>query len=339
MLSEPFVEALKADREGLNARFAERRLAGCQIDAGAFLEHLASVVDPIVHGVAAAFPERTRVAVRELYELSLDLHSASLLGPRAKMPDVESLWRRLLPSLGRLLARDPARLAASLSNAAYNLAQQPDARPDWWIDELRELSVDCGSIEELLECGKVLAWQAGMAQYRPAALEAARNLSLALARRVLHLPQNAPAEQVHAALDRVKQDPWLTAEEAAGDVRAAKTIAPVRTVGAFRGFGGAFLRPPTVTSGEGRFWVGDGESFWQLQADVYGWHLYRCGAGAGTAEQDGRNVDIDRKGTVRWEDVSARFPDLAGASSFACDGATLAVTVPTSHHVFLLARR
>jgi len=339
VLSEPFVVALKADREGLNARFTERRLAGRQVDAGTFLEHLASVVDPIVRGVAAAFPERTRVAVRELYELSLDLFGASLLGSRAKLPQVDALWRKLLPSLGKLLAREPARLAASLSNAAYNLAQQPDARPDWWTEELREISADCGSVEELLECGKVLAWRAGMAQYRLAALKTARNLAPVLAARVLRLPRMTLAEQLPAVLDRLKHDPWLPAEQAAGSVKEAKTIAPVRTVGAFRGFGGAFLRPPKVTSAEGRLWVGDSESFWQLQADVYGWHLQRCGVGAGPASQGWQNIEIDHQGTVRWQELTARFPDLAEATSFACDGTTLAVTVPTSHHVFLLARR
>src|SRR5258708_8287582 len=173
LLSEPFAAALKADRETFNARFGARRMAGSAIDASAFLEHLATVVDPIVQDVARRFPERTRATVDQLYDLSLDLFGASLLGLQARMPEVDTVWRRLFPSLGQFLARDPARVAGSLSNAAWNLAQQPEARPDWWIDRMGDLSAACDGVDELLNCGKVLAWQAGMAQYRAAALETA----------------------------------------------------------------------------------------------------------------------------------------------------------------------
>jgi hypothetical protein len=296
-------------------------------------------VDPIIRAVAERFPERARVAVQQLYEVSLDLFTASLLGPTARIPHVDALWRRLLPALGEFLARDPARLAGCLSNAASNIASQAEARPEWWIDALRDLAVNCRSADELLNCGKVLAWQAGMVQYRSAALETARELPPTLAARVLRLPPAAPAAEIHVALDRLKQDPWLTVEAATGTAPEPTTIACVRTMGSFRGFGGAFLRPPTVSSTENCLWVGDGQFFWQLRADVYGWHLQRSGTGAVPANRGQRMISMDRTGTVVWQEVSARFPDLAGASSAAFDGTTLAVTIPSSHHVFLLARR
>ena len=339
MLSEPFAAALKSDRESFNARFAERRLAGSQIDGGAFLDHLQTVVDPIVQAVAARFPERTRAAVGQLYDLSLDLFTAALLGPRTRSPHVDAVWRRLLPALGVFLARDPARIAGSLSNAAWNLGQQPDVKVEWWIDRMRELSAHCDSLEGLLECGKVLAWQAGMAQYRTAALETAGNLAPVLAARALQLPAGADAAHVHGALDRLKLDPWLTAEKAQEPAPPPQTISCVRTLGAFRGFGGTFLRPPSVSSAEGSLWVGDGESFWRMQADAYGWHLQRSGSGPVPANQGRRIISMDRQGTVQWDDVTARFPELSGAVTAAFDGTTLAVTIPTSHHVFLLARR
>src|SRR5262245_11911992 len=101
-LSEALTTVLKTDRESFNARFAERRRAGCQIDTVAFLEHLATVVDPIVQEVARHFFERARAAVGELYDLSLELFAASLLGPRARIVPVDAVWRRLLPSIGKM---------------------------------------------------------------------------------------------------------------------------------------------------------------------------------------------------------------------------------------------
>src|SRR5262249_5599406 len=157
------------------------------------------------------------------------------------------------------LAREPACVAGSLSNAAWNLGQQPGARPDWWIDQMRELGAECERVEDLLKYGKVLAWQAGMAQYRGAALETARQLAPALAARALHLPAGADARQLSAALERLKLDPWLPAEKSFETAAPAKRISVVRSVGAFRGFGGPFLRPPAVSSAENRLWVGDGE--------------------------------------------------------------------------------
>jgi hypothetical protein len=338
-LSEPFAAALKARRESLNARFAERRKAGGPIDAPAFLEHLAAVVDPIVQAVDREFPERTRAAVEQLYDLSLELFTLSLLGPRARLPQVDAVWRRLLPSFGRFLARDPARVAGCLSNAAWNLVQQAGTRPDWWIGAMGDLAADCKGIDDVLGCGIVLAWQAGMAQYRTGALEQARKLPPTLAARALHLPGDASLARVASALDRLSHDPWLTTGSAAENDGDVKSTVCVRTLGGFRGFGGAFLRPPKVSGSDGCLWVGDGEFFWELRADVYGWHLHRTGAGSVPANQARDGIAIDRKGTVSWQGACAAFPDLAGASSIGCDGTTVAVTVPTSHHVFLLARR
>jgi hypothetical protein len=210
---------------------------------------------------------------------------------------------------------------------------------EWWIDRMRDLSAECASSDDLLECGKILAWQAGMAQYRAAAFDTARNLAPALAAWVLQFPAGTEAAHIHAALDRLMLDPWLSADKALAPAQPVQTIACVRTLGEFRGFAGVFLRPPVVSSTDRLLWVGDGECFWRLQADCYGWHLHRSGTGAVPANQGRRIISMDRQGTVAWQEVSAHFPELAAASSAAFDGTTLAVTIPTSHHVFLLARR
>jgi hypothetical protein len=334
-----FIEALKADRQALNGRFVERRVAGCQIDAEAFLHHLATVVAPIVCEIASVFPERARLAVGQLYDVSLELFGASLLGPAARIPEVEALWRRLLPSIPKALARDPARLVGKLSNAVVNVASQSGTRPEWWISRMVELAPQCETGDDMLSCGKFLAWQAGMAQYRVAALEVARKLPQTLKTRMLNLHSEMSPATVVAVIERLASDPWLSVADAAVGRLHAPAIECVREIGAFRGFGGPFVRPPTVSYADGSFWAGDGERRWQFFADEFGSYFHAEGGGHVAKNEPAREVRVQSNGTVHWQDERKSFPFLAAATSFACDGATLAATIPTSHHVFLLARR
>lgn len=48
---------------------------------------------------------------------------------------------------------------------------------------------------------------------------------------------------------------------------------------------------------------------------------------------------VDTAGAVRHRGLSATFQELAGPTSFASDGVTLAVAIATSHMVYLVARR
>ncbi|HEX4588801.1 MAG TPA: hypothetical protein VH120_02650, partial [Gemmataceae bacterium] len=77
-------DALRADREALNARFARRQRAGARIDDAAFQEHLRTTVNDLIGVVAAVRAERVRAVVNAMFEVSLDLFAAGLLGPGAK---------------------------------------------------------------------------------------------------------------------------------------------------------------------------------------------------------------------------------------------------------------
>lgn len=331
-----FVETIRDQRETLNRRFLARRLAGVQLDGDTLLEHLRVTVEPIVRAVHAVFPERVRGVVAPLFDASLDLMAASLLGPQAKSPHVDRVWREVLPAAARLLARDPLRVAGCLSNAAAFLAAQRGTRPEAWIGRMAAVAVHCESVPHLLDCGKIAAWLAGAAQFRAAALRTAAALPPSLAALALGRPSDGPEDRLHAAIERLQQNPWLTVEAALDD-RSSATPRCVGLAGAFRGFGGEFLRPPTVTLHQGRLFASDGQSAWQLLADAYGTWLQRFGHELPKAGGKPTPLDaaVAADGTLRWGKASIRLPQLADATSFACDGATLAVTTPTSHHVYL----
>jgi hypothetical protein len=337
-LTGPMAQALERNRATLNARFAAAQAGGGRIDPGAFMEHLGEVVEPIVRAVAAEFAEKVDPTTLALYDLSLELFAATLLGPESACPPIGTVWRKLLPRLPRLLAREPGRLAGSLTNAVYNLASTAGTRVDEWIERMIALAPLATDVRGYLDCGKILAWRAGMAQYRDGALATARQLDPLLAARALGLPEAAPAADVATALDRITENPWISPTDAltsAGDPRRMRIAA---RAGAFRGFGGPFLRPPTVTYMHDHFLVSDGESTWMLLADLQGSTFQRIDDPPPKPNRIAAAIQSEPDGTVRWGDAIATFEELAGFSSHATDGKTLAITIPTSHHVFLLTR-
>jgi hypothetical protein len=337
-LHPSFVEALREDREALNARFATRRLAGEQLDGDVLTEHLRTAVEPLVRAVHGVLPERARGIVAPLFDASLDLLAATLVGPQAKSPYATRVWRELLPAAARVLAREPLRVAGCLSNAIAHLTSQRGARPETWIERMTAVAPHCQSVSQLLDCGKVAAWLAGAVQYRAAALRTALTLPPPLALRVLGLPLETPADALSAVIQSLQNNPWLTVQAALHGGSRAASLEYVGQAGAFRGFGGEFLRPPTVTLAQGCLLASDGQSTWQIFADAYGTLLHRVVGGPQPSPESKHHpeVTVQRDGTVRWGSLSAKFAHLAAPRSFAGDGATLAVTTATSHHVFLI---
>jgi hypothetical protein len=351
------VEALRADRELLNQRFALRQRAGARIDEQAFQEHLRTTVNELIRGVASVQPERVRAVVNSLFDVSLDLFAAGLLGPNPKHPHVRKAWLEVLPIATRLLARDPTRVAGCLSNAADHLAAHSSARPSEWIERMRRLSPHCDSVSLWLDAGKVVAWRAGLVQYRPAALQLLREMPWRFAARCLDAPEVITEADWYKWLDRLDTDRWLSlvfdrdcSDQPVGSAsrRSEESVGPasrrslriVRVTGGFRGFGGPCLRPPTVAANNGNVLVTDGGETWQLLADAFGtlWHRVSISPAKSRTSAARSKIVIDSGGRVAWDGMNQDFAELAGANSFACDGQTLAVTLPTSHHVFLIAR-
>jgi hypothetical protein len=326
-------EALERGRSKYNARFAAARMAGANVDGDSFLIHLGNAVTPVVEAVHAHMPERVGVVLDTLYDVSLELFGSSLLGPKNKSPAVGGVWSQVLPTIPNLVIRDPKTVAAALSNAAYNIGRTAGARPDEWLALMRRVAAQCENVDELLNVGKVAAWRAGMPHYRGGAISAARSLRPALVAELL----GVPAELVGAVLERMAADPWLV-PAAAVDPPQLTNPRRVAVVGAFRGFGGEFLRPPTVSATAGSIFVTDGEGTWRLICDCFGRLLLRHDRPP-RADPPHPDVRVSPEGVVQWGTGRASFPRWAGdVAGYACDGQTLAVTLRTSHQVQLVAR-
>lgn len=298
-LSPAFRELLEQRRERYNAAFAQARHRRPALKGPAFLEHLRMRLDPVV----AALPSSSRgPACDALYDLSLELMGCDLF---ARYPLVGEAWQRLLPRLPGMLAQQPRRLAANLTNALTNLVDQPGARAAWWLERMLEL--EAPDAETLLQVGQVLAWRAGMPHYREGALELCARLDPALT-------------GVEGDLEALRADPWLTVEQRSPGARPRVIF----RVGGFRGFGGPFAAPPQVRyAGQDRFYVGDGQDWWLLVADGYGTSLHRLPGEPGGEISCGP----DARALLEFDEVSSQ---ASGPHS-------LAVTRALSHSVWLAA--
>jgi hypothetical protein len=261
-----------------------------------------------------------------------------VVGPRAKVAILNDAWRSVLPAMARLVAREPARVAGCVTNALYNVTSTNGARAGQWVEEMRRAGASCQSVAELLDCGTIVAWRSGMAQYRTGGIETARRLRVELVRSMFAW---AEAVDVTAAIHRMYYDPWLRPEDAIEPPSTNASVRVVAKVGSFRGFGGEFLRPPVVRYLDGRFvatdFAGEVQSVWSLFADVFGAVFVRDSANIADDSKNSRAANSVDK--VQWDAVVATIGDEANLYSVASDGgSTVALTVRTSHQVYLIAR-
>ncbi len=334
-LTGPFALVLREQRERFNTKFAQARRERPRLDPEAVLEGLRTSLAPAVEAVSAAAPEQTAPAADVLYDVLLDLVGQDLLGPAARYPVLNQGWAQLLPRLGRFLAAAPRAVAGSLTNALYNLSATPGARPEQWLSLMAAAGDACPDVETLLAAGPVAAWRAGLAHLRAGALKTAQTLPPAVARAALGLPDGSePLETVLAGL---AADPWWEPSSAGPLPAAARRIGVAARVGAFRGFGGLFLRPPIVAAAGEHFLVSDGEDSWLLVADVWGATFHRA-AGLPTSRPPSP-FSLSKDGTVKADGQAVRLPELAEITSHAANANTLAVTTALSHAVVLVALR
>lgn len=332
-LDGPFARELEAHRARFNTKFAEARRQHPKLDPAHFAEVLRAHVAPVVDAVAHVVPERSAEAADALYDLALDLLGQELLGPRSRYPFIGDGWAVLFPLLGQFFAESPRALAAALTNAHYNLATTPGARPSEWASLMLTLAEHCPDSATLLRAGQVAAWRTGLAHYRAGALDLCRALPSAITRAALGLPPKD--EPTAALLDSLAVDPWFSpSSNPQSKIRNLKLVA---RVGAFRGFGGLFLAPPTVCVLNGQLHVRDGDETWLLCADAFGATFHRAENAPMPTAVSPAPFKLERSGKISLNGQTLALPELATYTSAASDGRTLAVTTALSHSVYLIA--
>lgn len=341
LIDGPFARALERRRDHCNSAFAYARRNNRRLDPDEFRSVLVRLADPIVRAVAEHHAETVDAAVDAIYDISLELLAHDCLGDAPRYPVIAHAWQRLLPAASSLLAADPRRITASVSNAVHTLSLEPAARPEEWIDSMTAMIPLCTNVDQFLDAGKVAAWRCGMAHYRNGAIDIWRDLPDSLKYIAVGIDQSNKRVSSADILAGLADPWWVPGSERRGE----REIVLAATAGGFRGFGapfgGPFIAPPEVTCVGGTFYVYDTDSCWTLHADCFGATFQRYGrdlpkgGGAGGPGQ----YSITAAGRVTGRGLSASIPSLAGWSSSSSSETTLAVTLPRSHKVYLVAAR
>lgn len=333
LLSDPFAHTLASRRAELNARFAEARHVRPALSPDAFGAFLRDAVDPVVCAVYDAAPDRVDDVALAAYDVALDLVGQGLVDGAARGAAIRDMWRTAIPAVARIVAIDPPRVLAALTNAAHQIAATPDARVDGWIGDLARLGGQCATPDDLLRLGQVAAWRAGLAHYRGGALDAARALPEPIALAAVGAPHSARWSDV---AERLAASEWF---DPARPPEASPTVPRVAAhVGAFRALGGLFVEPPLVALVDGHLCTSSGGESWLVTADLFGATFHRVPAESGRATPTPLppNVRLTRGGRVVVSGGALDLPSAGEVTSAAATRTTLAVTWSLSHHVTLV---
>jgi hypothetical protein len=320
---EALARALERRREHYNALFAEAQRRSVQLDGGDMLEHLRRRVAPILTALPELSADAEDRVLEALYRASLELLGRGLAGARSQAGSINAVWEVLLPALAHLVAATPRRVVAALSNAAFNLDQTPGARPREWLELLLGASSQLGDVETLLAAGQVAAWRAGLSHYRAGALERCPRLAPDVLSALLG-SRGAP-------LERLASHRFVYPE---GDALRLRAVA---RLGGFSGFGAQFAALPRLGMAGGVLSASDGVASWEIHADAFGALLRRAPAGTLHAPGSTGSFRIAADGRVEHDGLSALFPAIAGAREVAADGDLLAVVLPRSYQLLLIA--
>jgi hypothetical protein len=335
----PLAEALARGRDVYNARAVAAKLSP-EGDGPAVTATLRGL-EGVVRAAHARDPAVVDTVVSALFDAALELVPTGVLGPGARVPEVDAAWRGLLEACPRMLCADPRRVVAATLNAVTRLTACRGARPRDWVASMAALSERATDVDRWLKAGTVAAWRSGLAYAREGALDVAATLPPELAALAIGVEPTTDAPTMARVIERLRADPWAWPPHVVSGEQPPRGIKLVAYVGGFRGFGtgGQLIAPPTVGLRDGVFLVSDGERLFELHADFFGAALLPVGpAPPGFEPPPGRGaIVLEEGGVARQGDDRRQLAGLAEVTSWASTDLTFVAARPTSHLISVLA--
>jgi hypothetical protein len=331
-ISPALTAALSADRLLYNSQLTMLRSRQPDLDFKAVKEFLRIAIDPIVRAVQVADPDRCRFVTQACFEQMLVLTEHALLGNNARSLFIQATWQHVVPKLASNLARDPAAVLALVTNAIDRIATTPNARPESWISGMATIAPLLDGVEQIRVVGQILAWRAGLAQYRHGALKAARELP----DRVGSVLFSSSADDWQTSVEQHLRQPWWH-----GKNSLSPATSPGVRVGAFAGWDGAFMTPPKIRTAAEGFWVASGARYFHLVADAFGAVLLPSNEVHFTAANiDGVTADgVEIRGErLRTSQGDWPLPVTKHDLTLTCNADTVCISSPWSHHIWLYPR-
>jgi hypothetical protein len=313
-LNDATTRLLAQERERLHALHAR---VGKGLEPEAIYGYVCRTVDPLLGALPAEPSPRVLLA---LFELGLVAMRRGLVGglePTA----FERVAVRCLPRFGRHFTEAPHESFRRFGNGYARLARElGEAAAITWAESLAQLGGEAGSLDELSAWGLVLAWKAGLAEARPAAIDTARGLRPSLREALLGSRE-------------------LDANPLARFCRPGHTapLGPLReigSVGGFLGFGGPFRRPPSLRATEAGVVASSAGQSFLLHADVFGLRLVP------TTLEHFDTVDRDQptlgaRGKLEWRGQSITDARYARALSLVAHDGLVALSLTDSHRILV----
>ena len=337
LIPGPFADELKSRRDEYNRKFAVAQRLYPRISEDEFSFFLSGHVEPLVNELHKSLGGNTGTICESLYDFALEASGKRIF---LKKPSLAEHWKELLAGFGDFFVRDPAGFPRTIANALFNLSLASPEAPAAWTGLMLSLKESAGNPHDLFNYGKAAAWRCGMAHFREDALPLLKGFGPGEQKKILGLPEEMSEEGLGDIITRIGRDPWFDPREyIEGNGEKSEVLDIVSVAGGFRGFHGHFISPPLVEAVNGALIAFDQNASYLIMSDVFGTTLSRINlSGEGFMDTRGEGT-IDSSGNARFRGLAGCFPGLSSPASFASSDFTMAVTVSTSHSVFLIAGR
>lgn len=319
---------LRERRHAYNFRWSEARSRFPHLsstDAASFFVHDLSPLIDALSILPSVGSDQLESICDIAVEVGVKATGLRLLGVNAAESWITELWRNTFPALTMHLSNDPLTVIAELSHATAQFSAHRASRPQQWLRLLTVLGPKAADLAQLRLLGKVLAWRSGLAHYRTGALAAADQLPTELVEAALQIPTSQSWAEW--------RDPLNASRWPGSRIEATGLLAKV---GAFRGFGGVFLEPPTLATRDGDLIARSGGDAWVICADLFGATLHRTqdfGEPAGVTCEEPVLILGD---FVFLPSQAVELGAAAPVTSAVQQGNILAITTKNSHAVWLL---
>ncbi len=312
---DPFHNILRAESDYFNNRFKLAQSACPDISAEDFLSHLDVTVRPIINELSSIDYKKSVSVTARLYDFSLELVSKDLAGPSCRIQEINQAWTLLLPLGYHLTFASPVEYVRIITNAIVTLHRFKSTLPDLWIEKMVSVLPWCKTTSDFMNYGRVAAWYIGLAQYRENALKVWDALPDEGIRELLDIPEQNDLDVIYKEF---KKNIWFHP----GGGKTGRGKSGFIKQGGFRGYGGLFITLPRVALYNNSIYAGDEENTYAVFCDAFGASCVRVK----------HELPENQYSVTGNEPVIKDNPNY---SSIAFDGSLYAMTLETSHFIYL----
>lgn len=221
------------------------------LEASALSSWMVQVIEPTLQVIAVQNPEQIPTVFKAFFNELL-----KILGGSAHSY-IENEYRAawlMLQVMPNLLAMQPLRVLKAVNGAIDSIRDHQPEQVSAWTENMGKLAPHCSTLDEFLNCGRIVAWSLGLAHLRDKAIVACKGLKPTLKTQIQQQCLQG------SVLETVLSSAWhnITQPEFSGEA------------GGFIGYGGNFTQVPLVALVNDHIVATDHKTCNVLYADSFG---------------------------------------------------------------------